>query len=84
VAVRTGAQVRSHAQKYFLKISKIIKDRKKIKGKKMPEITETELELKDYFTCHSLTSQTPKEIIDLLRIEKVGIKDIIQENCNGS
>lgn len=50
----------------------------------MPEITETELELKDYFTCHPLTSQTPKEIIDLLRIEKVGIKEIIQENCNGS
>ena len=46
VALRTGAQVRSHAQKYFLKINKIIKDRKKIKGKKMPDITETELELK--------------------------------------
>lgn len=43
VSLRTGAQVRSHAQKYFLKINKIIKDRKKIKGKKMPDITETEL-----------------------------------------
>lgn len=60
VANRTGAQVRSHAQKYFLKINKIIKDRKKIKGKKMPDITETELELKEHFARHPLTTHTPR------------------------
>jgi hypothetical protein len=37
--------VRSHAQKYFIKIVKIMKDRKKLKGRKIPDITDTEKEL---------------------------------------
>lgn len=41
VSTRTGSQVRSHAQKYFIKIIKIMKDRKKLKGRKIPDITET-------------------------------------------
>jgi hypothetical protein len=34
----------------------------------MPDITDTELELKEYFACYSLTPQTPREIIELLKI----------------
>jgi hypothetical protein len=32
-------------QKYFIKIVKIMKDRKKLKGRKIPDITDTEKEL---------------------------------------
>jgi SHAQKYF class myb-like DNA-binding protein len=45
VGTRTGSQVRSHAQKYFIKIVKIMRDRKKLKGRKIPDITDTEKEL---------------------------------------
>ncbi len=55
VGTRSGSQVRSHAQKYFIKIVKIMKDRKKLKGRKIPDITETEKELAEYFKENSPT-----------------------------
>ncbi len=50
VETRTGAQVRSHAQKFFIKIIKINKQRRKQKKKQKPYVfTEFERDFLKYF-----------------------------------
>ena len=50
VKTRTGSQVRSHSQKYFIKLKKIRKERKKQKSKLPAQPTELEQEVIGRFT----------------------------------
>lgn len=59
VATRVCSQVRSHAQKYFIKLQKIIKDRKKQKNKLGVELTDLENEVLDRFKPEDVTDKTP-------------------------
>ena len=49
VGTRMCSQVRSHAQKYFIKMNKLAKDRRKQKNKNHP-LTPLELEIVENFT----------------------------------
>ena len=59
VSTRVCSQVRSHAQKYFIKLQKIIKDRKKQKNKHNVQLTEIEKEILESFTLDDVTPKTP-------------------------
>lgn len=67
VKTRTGSQVRSHAQKYFIKLNRIRKERKKQKSKLPPEPTELEQEVISRFTESDISEKTPTELITLIR-----------------
>lgn len=63
---RTGSQVRSHAQKFFIKLGKIAKDRKKGKNRELMEPSEIEREILINFTARDITDNTPPEICALI------------------
>ena len=67
VATRVCSQVRSHAQKYFIKLHKIIKDRKKQKNKQAMELTEIQKEVLDTFTLDDVTDKTTEILVSLLQ-----------------
>lgn len=60
------SQVRSHAQKYFIKLTKIVKDRKKQKNKSGGCLTQIELEILNNFTIDDITKNTPDILITFL------------------
>lgn len=66
VQTRTGSQVRSHAQKFFIKLVKFNKERKKGKNWDLVRPQEIEQEIIDLFTPADITPLTPKEIVSLL------------------
>ena len=59
VKTRTGSQVRSHAQKFFIKLNKIIKERRKLKVKDKIEFSEIEDEIHLMFKESDITDNTP-------------------------
>ncbi len=67
VSTRSCSQVRSHAQKYFIKLQKIIKDRKKQKNKQDIELTDIEKEILQNFTLNDVTPNSPEVLISLLQ-----------------
>jgi hypothetical protein len=69
VESRTTSQVRSHAQKFFLKMLKIEKERKKNLKKGVTNPSRTELDLLEALQQHPLTAHTPQEVLHFLRKE---------------
>lgn len=69
VQTRTTAQVRSHAQKFFLKLHKIEKERRKSAKKGITEPSRTDEELTKSLFEQSISPETPPEILAFLRVE---------------
>ena len=67
VKTRTGSQVRSHAQKFFIKLTKIAKERKKCKNKDLIDPSEIEKEIMDKFSESDITTNTPQEVAAVIR-----------------
>ena len=67
VKSRTGSQVRSHAQKFFIKLAKIAKERKKCKNRELMEPSEIEREILINFAAKDITDNTPSEIASLIQ-----------------
>jgi hypothetical protein len=59
VSSRTTSQVRSHAQKFFLKLHKIEKDRKKCLKKGISDVSRADEELVQSLKQIATTSNTP-------------------------
>ena len=59
VKTRTGSQVRSHAQKFFIKLSKIAKERKKCKNKDLMKPSDIENDILSNFSERDITDNTP-------------------------
>ena len=66
VKSRNGSQVRSHAQKFFIKLAKIAKERKKLKNRELMEPSDIEREILSNFKTDSITDNTPSEITALI------------------
>lgn len=61
--------MRSHAQKFFLKLVKIEKERKKNLKKGLTAPSRTEMDLLDTLAQHTITANTPPEVLHFLRKE---------------
>jgi hypothetical protein len=66
VSSRTTSQVRSHAQKFFLKLHKFEKDRKKCIKKGISGACRADEELVQTLSHISITPNTPHEILHFL------------------
>lgn len=64
---RNTSQVRSHAQKFFLKLVKIEKERKKNLKKGITAPSRTEMDLLATLAQHTITASTPTEVLHFLR-----------------
>lgn len=69
VETRTTSQVRSHAQKFFLKLHKIEKERKKNLKKGITAVSKAEHDLALTLREEALSPDTPPEILHFLRKE---------------
>lgn len=59
--------MRSHAQKFFLKLVKIEKERKKNLKKGLTVPSSTEMDLLAALAQHTITANTPPEVLHFLR-----------------
>ena len=67
IFTRSSTQIRSHAQKYFIKFQKQLKEKKKAKNKGKTGLTELERELATYFKPEDITKETPQEFINFFK-----------------